>query len=635
MKIINKQGLTNYSFQLSDILLGAQMLFVAFGALVLVPLLTGLDPNVALFTAGLGTLIFQLITKGQVPVFLASSFAFIAPIIYGVKTWGIPGTLCGLTAAGCLYIVFSLIIQIKGIQVIERLFPPVVTGPMIMIIGLILAPVAGNMAMGKTGDGAIQLIPENIALFVSLISLAVTVLISIIGKGFFKLVPILCGIVVGYILSFLLGIVDFSNLSTAEWFVIPNFVLPEWNIEAILFIVPVAIAPAIEHFGDILAIGSITGKNYLKQPGIHRTLMGDGIATGIASFFGGPPNTTYSEVTGAVAITRVFNPGVMTWAAIVAIILSFVGKIGAILQSIPVPVMGGIMLLLFGAIMVVGMNHLMSIGQELMIPRNLVIVALMMTVGISGLSITAMDFSIQGIGLAGILGVLLNLFLPHSREKYEIGILVYGSMLGDPGKEIQRHIHKIIPTTTPFKVEYARKSKNRSNAPVLVPVEQDGAHVKAHVIVLKPDMSEELAQNLLYRRAINFVDEPAIVYSDKVKHENMGLEIKCLQDFENVNHVFYTAFRPNIDSVNKPDISPDEKSKELAYLAIESVNQDTFCMQRDGIRCLIEDRAAGVKTPLCDAYIREILNRAKNAIDLNEARLRIAKQKGIYPECHL
>jgi uracil permease len=621
---------TNYIFRIKDAILGAQMLFVAFGALVLVPLLTGFDPNVALFTAGLGTLIFQAISGGQVPVFLASSFAFIAPMMHGVKTWGIPGTLCGLVAAGCLYILFSLIIQIRGVGLIQKLFPPVVTGPMIMIIGLILAPVAGNMAMGKTGDGAIQLIPNHIALIVAMFSLSVTVLSSIRGKGMIRLIPILCGIISGYCLSICLGIVDFSKIADAQWFEIPNFILPEWHFEAIIYIVPIAIAPAIEHFGDILAIGSITGKNYLQSPGIHRTLMGDGIATGIASMLGGPPNTTYSEVTGAVALTHIYNPAIMTWAAITAILLSFVGKIGSILQTIPAPVMGGIMLLLFGAIMVVGMKQLIKVGDALTVPRNMAIIAIMMTTGISGLSISMYGFCLEGIGLAGISGVLLNWILPDSIQSYPLGILVYGSMMGDPGKEITRHVQTSIPAITPFAVEYARKSKNRSNAPVLVPVKKDGTKVKAQILVLNPNISEQKACDLLYRRAINFVDEPSIVYTDKDKHENSGLDIQCIENFKNVDRVLYTAFTPNIENIVKSDISPDQKAKELAYLAIESLNQDTFCMQRDGIQCLIEDFRAGIKTPLSEFYTREIINRA-SASTLNEARMLIAKQKNIYP----
>ncbi|WP_299982065.1 uracil-xanthine permease family protein [Desulfobacula sp.] len=408
---------TDYNFQVKDCFLGAQMLFVAFGALVLVPLLTGLDPNVALFTAGLGTLVFQIITRGKVPIFLASSFAFIAPIIYGVKTWGIPGTMCGLAAAGVLYMLLSLLVRIQGNDIIKRVLPPVVTGPVIMVIGLILAPVAVYMAMGKTGDGAIVLYPQAKAMTISLLALATTILVSILGKGVFKLIPILCGIVVGYIIALIFGFVDFSGIAKASWFAVPNFVMPEWNLQAIFFIVPIAIAPAIEHFGDVVAIGGVTGKDYLKDPGIQNTMLGDGVATSLASFLGGPPNTTYSEVTGAVALTKVFNPAIMTWAAIAAILLAFVGKLGAILQTIPVPVMGGIMLLLFGAIMVIGLNTLVRSGDDLMEARNLSIVALILIFGIGGMSFSAGQFQLQGIGLAGILGVVLNLVLPHGKKE--------------------------------------------------------------------------------------------------------------------------------------------------------------------------------------------------------------------------
>jgi uracil permease len=399
-----------------EVVVGAQMLFVAFGALVLVPLLTGLDPNVALFTAGAGTLLFQWVTRRKVPVFLASSFAFIAPIIYGVQKWGIPGTLCGLMAAGGLYILLSLLIRWKGSGFVVRLLPPVVTGPVIMVIGLILAPVAVHMAMGRTGDGAAVLVPEGTALFVSMISLATVILVSLLSKGMLRLIPILCGIFVGYLASIPFGLVDVAPVVDAPWVAWPNFVLPEWNLQAIFFIVPVAIAPAIEHFGDVLAIGSITGKNYLEDPGVQNTMLGDGLATSLASFLGGPPNTTYSEVTGAVALIKVFNPVVMTWAAVFAMALAFVGKVGALLQTIPTPVMGGIMLLLFGAIMVVGLNSLVKAGDDLMEPRNLAIVALILVFGIGGMSFSAGEFNLQGIGLAGILGVVLNLILPRRKE---------------------------------------------------------------------------------------------------------------------------------------------------------------------------------------------------------------------------
>jgi len=394
------------------VVVGAQMLFVAFGALVLVPLLTGLDPNVALFTAGAGTLLFQAVTKRMVPIFLASSFAFIAPIIYGVQTWGIPSTLCGLAAAGLLYVALSIGVKYFGSGFLHRILPPVVVGPVIMVIGLILAPVAVNMAMGKTGDGGAVLVPQNTALIISMITLLATILLSLLARGLLRLIPILCGIAVGYIISIPFGLIDFTPISKAAWIAVPNFVLPQWNWQAVVFIVPVAIAPAIEHFGDILAIGNVTGKDYLANPGIHRTLLGDGIATTLASFLGGPPNTTYSEVTGAVTLTRVYNPIIMSWAAVFAILLAFVGKLGAFLQTIPVPVMGGIMLLLFGAITVVGLNTLVKSGEDLTEARNLSIVAIILVFGIGGMTL----FTLGGIGLAGIVGVILNLVLPNKKK---------------------------------------------------------------------------------------------------------------------------------------------------------------------------------------------------------------------------
>ena len=398
------------------VLVGAQMLFVAFGALVLVPLLTGLDPNVALFTAGAGTLVFQVITRRQVPVFLASSFAFIAPIIYGVQTWGIPSTLCGLAAAGVFYILLAGVVKLRGVGFISHIFPPVVTGPVIMVIGLILAPVAVHMAMGRTGDGAVQLVPQNTALIVSGVALAVTVLVALRGRGLLRLIPILCGLGAGYLVALPLGLVDFTPVREAPWLAVPNFVMPEWNFQAILFMLPVAIAPAIEHFGDILAISSVSGKNYLEKPGVHRTLLGDGLASSLAALLGGPPNTTYSEVTGAVALTKMFNPVVMTYASITALVLAFVGKLGALLQTIPVPVMGGILFLLFGTIAVVGLNTLVRSGEDLMEARNMVIVALTIVAGIGGMSLEMGPVTLNGIGLAGIVAVLLNLFLPRKAK---------------------------------------------------------------------------------------------------------------------------------------------------------------------------------------------------------------------------
>ena len=409
------------SSRLHPSILGAQMLFVAFGALVLVPILTGLDPNVALFTAGLGTLVFQLVTKRSVPIFLASSFAFIPAIMHGVATWGIAGTMSGLIAAGVFYMLLSGMVAWRGSDFLHRLLPAVVVGPVIMVIGLSLAPVGVFMALGKTGDGSFQLVDGDIALTISMITLLVTVCTAVFAKGMLKLVPILAGLIVGYLISLAYGIVNFDALSKAAWFAVPSFTAPEFNLEAILFILPIAIAPAVEHIGDMVAISNAAGKDYLAKPGLKRTLLGDGLATSAAGFFGGPPNTTYSEVTGAVALTKSFNPVIMTWAAVFAIVLSFSGKTGALLASIPVPVMGGIMTLLFGAIAAIGLNTLVKEGKDLSEPRNLVIVSLTLVFGIGGMQIGVGEFTLKGIALSAILAIILNLVLPKETSELENG----------------------------------------------------------------------------------------------------------------------------------------------------------------------------------------------------------------------
>ncbi|MGE6190343.1 uracil-xanthine permease family protein [Stutzerimonas stutzeri] len=395
-----------------QVLAGAQMLFVAFGALVLMPLITGMDPNVALFTAGLGTLLFQVITRRQVPVFLASSFAFIAPIIAAKGEFGLPAVMGGVVAAGLVYMLLGFAVRLKGPGFIDRLLPPVVIAPVIISIGLALSPVAVNMAMGKAGDGSAQLIPYQTAMLISMPALVTTLLVAVLGKGLFRLVPILAGVAVGYGLSFAFGVVDTSGIAAAPWLAMPNFVAPEFNIGAILFMVPVALAPAIEHIGGVVAIGSVTGNNYVKRPGLHRTLLGDGVATSAAGLFGGPPNTTYAEVTGAVMLTKNYNPKIMTWAAVFAIALAFIGKFGAGLLSIPVPVMGGILCLLFGSIAVVGLSTLIRHQVDLSEARNLIIVSVTLVFGIGGMAIGYGEFTLSGISLCAIIALLLNLLLP-------------------------------------------------------------------------------------------------------------------------------------------------------------------------------------------------------------------------------
>jgi len=395
---------------------GAQILFVAFGALVLVPLLTGLNPSMALLGAGVGTLLFQLITGRQVPIFLGSSFAFIAPIIFSMQTWGLSATMGALACVSLVYFAFSALVWRHGAEIVHRFMPPVVIGPIIMIIGLSLAAVAVNMAMGKTGDGKLELVPYGTAMLVAAVSFGATVIAAVFARGFLKLVPILVGVVVGYILSAFLGLVDFGKIAAAPWIAMPEFVAPTFEWAAILFMIPVALAPAIEHVGDVVAIGGVTGKDYTDKPGLHRTLAGDGAGVLFAGLIGGPPVTTYSEVTGAVTLTKTFNPAVMTWAACLAILMAFFGKFNALLQSIPVPVMGGIMMLLFGSVASIGLKTLIADRTNLDEPRNLVIVSAVLVFGIGGLALNLDGFSLQGVSLCGLAAVLLNLVLPKVRR---------------------------------------------------------------------------------------------------------------------------------------------------------------------------------------------------------------------------
>lgn len=387
-------------------IVGIQFLFVAFGSTVLVPLLVGLDPATALFTAGLGTFIFHMVTKGKVPIFLGSSFAFIAPIISASKQWGMPGTIAGIAGVALVYFIMSALIKWQGRRLLERLFPPVVIGPVIICIGLSLAPAAVNMAQ------------ENWLL--AFISLLTAIIVLILGKGLLKLVPVVCGIIVGYIAAWLMGLVDFSAVGNAPWFALPqsitHFQLPQFAWEPFLFMIPVAIAPVIEHIGDVYVVGAVANKDFVKDPGLHRTMLGDGLACLVASLFGGPPVTTYSEVTGAMQITRITAPVVIRIAAATAIVFSVIGKLSALLQSIPSAVLGGIMLLLFGSIASVGIQNLMRSKVDLNQTRCIIIVSVTLTLGIGGAIIPMGSFSLGGIGLAAVAGVILNLVIPQNKK---------------------------------------------------------------------------------------------------------------------------------------------------------------------------------------------------------------------------
>ncbi|MBR5898657.1 MAG: uracil-xanthine permease [Muribaculaceae bacterium] len=382
---------------------GAQFLFVAFGATVLVPLLVGLDPSVALFTAGIGTLIFHAVTKGKVPIFLGSSFAFIAPIIKATELYGLPGTLSGLVAVGAVYGLMSALIRIRGVGFIARLFPPIVVGPVIMLIGLSLAGTGVNMAKSNW--------------LLAIIALLTTIIVSLFGKGLLRLIPIFAGIVVGYIAALCFGMVDLQPVIDAPWFALPAFVRPEMCWEAVIFMIPVAIAPVIEHIGDVYAVNEVTGKDYVKDPGLHRTMLGDGLACAVASFIGGPPVTTYSEVTGAISFTKIANPVVIRIAAVFGILFSVLGKVSTLLKTIPEGVLGGIMLLLFGTIASVGINTLVKNKVDMGNSRNLIIASLILTLGIGGAELTCGSITLSGIGLAALVGVILNLIIPQSKAK--------------------------------------------------------------------------------------------------------------------------------------------------------------------------------------------------------------------------
>lgn len=398
---------SNQLSPLRKTIVGVQFLFVAFGATVLVPLLVGLDPSTALMTAGIGTFIFHFVTKGKVPVFLGSSFAFIAPIIAASKQWGMPGTLAGLAGVSLVYFVMSALIKWQGKKLLDRLFPPVVIGPVIILIGLSLSGSAVNMAKKNW-----------ILAFVSLVT---AILVLALGRGLLKLVPVVCGIIVGYIVSIFMNAVDFSEVLSAPWFALPpsiaHFQMPQFAWEPFLYMIPVAIAPVIEHIGDVYVVGAVARKDFVADPGLHRTMCGDGLACLASAFFGGPPVTTYSEVTGAMSITKVTSPQVIRIAATTAIVFSVIGKLAALLRSIPAAVLGGIMLLLFGTIASVGVQNLIQHKVNLDKTRNIIIISVTLTMGIGGAVLSWGSFAISGIGLSALVGVILNLVLPNDKEE--------------------------------------------------------------------------------------------------------------------------------------------------------------------------------------------------------------------------
>ena len=411
------------------IILALQHVFAMFGATILVPILvnsaageTVLTIPVALVTSGIGTLIYILCTKGKSPVYLGSSFAFIAPLAAAFLKGGISGAMTGIMAVGLIYVIFAIIIKLIGKGWIEKLLPPVVIGPMIMIIGLGLAP----SAISQIGLGTGTEIDWR-GVIVALVTFLTTAIVMVRGKGFIKIIPFLIGIVTGYILSIILGLVDFTPVAEAAFFSIPQFMVPFVsympNFSALLTIAPIALVTMAEHIGDHTALSTIIGKDLLKEPGLDRTLLGDGIATFVAGLLGGPANTTYGENTSVVGMTKVASVWVIGLAAIIAICLGFLGKFTAIVSTIPNPVLGGVSLLLYGFIAVNGLKVLIENQIDFGKSRNVVVASTMLVLGLGGaaISIVSGDLSItiSGMSLAAIIGILLNLFMPKETNEID------------------------------------------------------------------------------------------------------------------------------------------------------------------------------------------------------------------------
>lgn len=403
------------------IVFSLQHLFAMFGATILVPYLVGLSPAVALLSSGLGTLAYLLITRGQIPAYLGSSFAFIGPIIAATATNGPEGAMVGSFLAGLVYGLVALLIKTSGVNWIMRILPPIVVGPVIIVIGLGLAPVAIDMAMNNPETGTYS----NSFFAVAFITLLITILATMFFKGFFSLVPIMFGIIGGYVTAIFFGLVDFSPVQEAQWFALPDVIVPfvtytpvfTWQIVAIM--VPIAIVTLAEHIGDQMVLSKVVGKNFIKEPGLHRSILGDGAATIIASLIGGPPNTTYGENIGVLAITRVFSVFVIAGAAVLAITFAFIGKFAAFITTIPTAVMGGVSILLFGVIASSGLRMLIDNEINIGLKRNLIISSVILVIGIGGAFIQINDnVQIPGMALAAIIGIVLHQILPEKQESY-------------------------------------------------------------------------------------------------------------------------------------------------------------------------------------------------------------------------
>jgi uracil permease len=405
-------------------LLSFQHVFAMFGATVLVPILTGLSISVALVASGVGTLIYIASTKAKVPVYLGSSFAYIAAISIATSQFGRESAFVGLMVVGLIYLLVATAIRLVGKGWLDSLLPPLVIGPMIAIIGITLAPVATGQA-GLTPGSAdpffASLAQDPLNPIIAAITFATTVGLATIAKGFFKVVPVLGGIIVGYVVSIVLGVVSFAGIQEAPWLAVPDFVfLGTYSLDwrAVLLFAPIAFVTIAEHIGDHKVLGSITNRDFLQDPGLDRTLLGDGLATFVSAALGGPANTTYGENTGVVAMTRVASVYVVGGAAVIAIALGFIGKFTALVASIPTPVMGGILVLLFGLIAGNGLKVMVDAKVNLSSIRNLIIVATMLVLGLGGAAFALNDaVALTGMALAVIVGITLNQILPQPKEE--------------------------------------------------------------------------------------------------------------------------------------------------------------------------------------------------------------------------
>jgi uracil permease len=406
--------------------LSFQHVFAMFGATILVPILTGLNPGTALFTAGTGTLIYIICTGAKVPAFLGSSFAFIPPLIGISSAYGMEYAMGGAIIAGLFYCLVGLIIRFAGTNWLDKVLPPVVIGSVIVVIGLNLAPVAMNMAMfDSSGEYSLAF------LSIAAVTLGVTVAANIFLKGFFSTIPILIGLISGYLFTLIMGfifpayaIIDFNIIREAPWFGFPQFVIPAFSLVPIMTFVIVSLATICEHLGDTLVTSKVVGRDFYKDPGLHRTLAGDGIATSWAALWGGPPNTTYGENIGVMAITRVYSVWVIGGAAVIAVALSLFRKFSALIQTIPGPVLGGISMLLFGIIASSGLRTIVESGVDYKDKRNLTISSVIFVIGIGGgrlaFNITKdIRFELAGVALATVMGIILNLVFPAGKKSIE------------------------------------------------------------------------------------------------------------------------------------------------------------------------------------------------------------------------